>query len=72
MPAIQFAEKHASTLSSTYFYTFSYPAPNIGSVVHVLELFFVFNTLQTTDISEDMELSGSKEEELLSKRIMDY
>ncbi len=40
--------------------------------MHVLELIFVFNTLKTTDISEDMELLGSKEEEQLSKKIMDY
>ncbi len=72
MPAIQFAEKHSSTHSGTYFYTFSYPAPNIGSAVHVLELFFIFKTITTTDISDDMELLGSKEEEELSQKIMNY
>ncbi|MFX1536908.1 MAG: carboxylesterase/lipase family protein [Promethearchaeota archaeon] len=71
IPAIKFAEAHSSSNSNTYFYIFTYPAPRIGSAVHVLDLFFVFNTLKTIDIAEDMQLSGSKEEEHLSKTIMD-
>ena len=40
--------------------------------MHVLELFFVFSTIKTTDISEDMELLGSEEEKQLSRKIMEY
>ena len=40
--------------------------------MHGLDLFFVFNPLKTSDISDDMKLVGSPVEEELSRTMMDY
>jgi len=71
LPSIIVADAHCTGKAGTYFYEFAYKAPNLGVAVHVLDLFFVFGTLDTTDISEAMRLSQSSEEKHLSEIIMD-
>ena len=70
LPSIIVADAHSSSGASTYFYEFAYKAPNLGAAVHVLDLFFVFGTLDTTDVSEAMRLTQSEEEKTLSLRMM--
>lgn len=71
LPSIIVADAHSSGSAGTYFYEFAYKAPAIGAACHVLDLFFVFNTLDTTDVSDAMRLSKSAEEKHLSESMMD-
>ncbi|MFW9995615.1 MAG: carboxylesterase/lipase family protein [Candidatus Odinarchaeota archaeon] len=71
IPAIKQAEIHSSASSGTYFYIFTHKAPRIDSAVHILELFFIFGTLDTDDVSRDMQPAGSEEDKQLAKKMMD-
>ena len=71
LPSIIVADAHSGASARTYFYEFAYKAPKIGAAVHVLDLFFLFGTLDTTDISDAMRLSLSDDEKRLSQTMMD-
>ena len=71
LPSYIVADAHCTCNAGTYFYEFAYKAPNLGVAVHVLDLFFVFGTLGTTDISDAMRLSQSTSEKQLSESMMD-
>ena len=71
LPSILVAETHCTNNVGTYFYEFAYKAPLLGVAVHVLDLFFVFGTLDTTDVSDEMKFAQSDEEKRLSKIMMD-
>ena len=71
LPAIRQAEAHSISGSGTYFYQFAYKAPKAGGAVHVFELPFVFGNLDTTDVSELLQLSATEEEKQMSKIVMD-
>ena len=71
IPSIIVADAHSTGNAGTYYYEFAYKAPKIGAAIHVLDLFFVFGTLDTMDISDAMELFQSNEEKQLSELMMD-
>ena len=71
LPSIIVADAHSESEAGTFFYEFAYKAPRLGTSVHVLDLFFVFGTLDTTDISDAMKLTSSSEEQRLSEIMMD-
>ncbi|MFX0093311.1 MAG: carboxylesterase/lipase family protein [Candidatus Hodarchaeota archaeon] len=71
IPITKQAEAHSESNANTYFYIFTYKAPNLNAAVHVLELFFVFGTIETSDVSKEMKLINSLEERKLSKLMMD-
>ncbi|MFW9888546.1 MAG: carboxylesterase/lipase family protein [Candidatus Thorarchaeota archaeon] len=71
LPSIIVADIHSKSRNGTYFYEFAYKAPNLGAAVHVLDLFFIFGTLDTSDISDAMRLSQSEEELTLSRQMQD-
>ncbi len=71
LPSVIVADSHSRTNAGTYFYEFAYKAPKIDAAVHVLDLFFVFGTLNTSDISEAMQLLQSDDEKQLSEIMMD-
>ncbi len=71
IPSMIVADAHCSSKSKTFYYEFNYKAPKIGAAVHVLDLFFIFGTMETTDISEAMKLNNSAEEIRLSHLMMD-
>jgi para-nitrobenzyl esterase len=70
LPATLLAEVRQSAGLKTYFYCFAHPAPKIQAAVHVMEVYFVFGTLGTTDIAEMMAVPCTDEEIRLSKAIM--
>jgi para-nitrobenzyl esterase len=70
IPATLFAEAQQSAGSKIYFYNFVHPAPKIGAASHVMELYFVFGTLKTTDIADMMQVPGTDEEVRLSQAMM--
>ncbi len=70
LPSIKVADAHSQGNAATYFYEFAYKAPNLGVAVHVLDLFFVFGTLDTTDVSDAMRPSLSEGEKSLSESMM--
>ena len=71
LPAILVADTHSESKTGTFMYEFAYKAPKLGTSVHALDLFFVFGTLNTTDISDAMKLTLSTEERRLSNIMMD-
>jgi para-nitrobenzyl esterase len=70
IPATLLAEAQQAAGANIYFYNFVHPAPKIGAASHVLELYFVFGTLKTTDIADMMQVPGTDEEIHLSQTIM--
>ena len=73
IPATLLAEAHLAgqaEQAKTYFYCFAHPAPQIQAASHVMELYFVFGTLATKDISQMMRVPGTEEELLLSRQMM--
>nr|MDO8109235.1 carboxylesterase family protein [Candidatus Sigynarchaeota archaeon] len=71
IPAIIVADAHCTGNAPTYFYEFAYKAPKLGAAVHVLDMYFIFGTLDTSDGVDVMKPSGTKEEKQLSERMMD-
>ncbi|MFW9848345.1 MAG: carboxylesterase/lipase family protein [Candidatus Thorarchaeota archaeon] len=71
LPSVIVADSHSRTKAGTYFYEFAYKAPKLDAAVHVLDLFFVFGTLNTSDISEAMQLLQTNDEKQLSEIMMD-
>ena len=71
IPSLIVADAHCTGTSKTYYYEFNYKAPRIGVAVHVLDLFFIFGTMDTTDVSDAMKLNNSPEEMRLSHLMMD-
>lgn len=70
LPSILVADAHSESKAGTFFYEFAFKAPKLGTPVHVLDLFFIFGTLSTTDVSDAMKLSSSEAEKLLSEKMM--
>jgi para-nitrobenzyl esterase len=70
MPALLLAEAHLSGPAKTFFYCFAHPAPQIQAASHVLELYFVFGTLTTSDIADMMKIPGTEPEVHLSQQMM--
>ncbi len=70
VPATLFAEAHIAGGGKVYFYCFSHPAPCIGVACHVLEVYFVFGTLQSEDIADMMKVPGTADELQLSQDMM--
>ena len=70
VPATLFAEAQQAGGGTAYFYCFAHPAPKTGVAMHVMELYFVFGTLKTTDIAEMMAVEGTDEEVNLSQIMM--
>ena len=70
IPATLFAEAQQSAGPKIYFYCFAHPAPKIQAASHVMELYFVFGTLKTTDVAEMMQVPGTEEELRLSQAMM--
>ncbi len=71
IPAIKIAETRSKLEVGTFIYEFEYKAPNIQAAVHVVDLFFVFGTIDTADISKEMQLAQSTDEQRLSEIMMD-
>lgn len=71
VPAILLAEAHLAAAGRVYFYCFAHRAPKVGAAMHVMELYFVFGTLGTSDVAEVMRVPGSEEEVRLSQAMMD-
>jgi len=71
IPILKIAETHSKSKAGTFIYEFEYKAPNIKAAVHVLDLFFVFGTLDTVDISKEMQLAQTIDEQRLSEIMMD-
>ena len=70
LPATLFAEAQQSAFPNLFFYTFAYPAPKVKAASHVMELYFVFGTLKTSDVAEMMQVPGTDEELRLSAAMM--
>jgi carboxylesterase type B len=70
LPSILVADAHSSGNAGTYYYEFAYKAPNIGAAVHVSDLFFVFGTLDTSDVTDAMKPGQSETEKSLSESMM--
>ena len=71
LPSLLVADAHSKGDARTFFYEFAYKAPNIGVAMHVLDLFFVFGTLDTSDVTDAMRPSQSEGEKSLSALMMD-
>ena len=71
LPSLLVADAHSNGEAGTFFYEFAYKAPNIGVAMHVLDLFFVFGTLDTSDVTDGMRPSQSEGEKSLSTSMMD-
>ncbi len=71
LPSLLVADAHSQGDAGTFFYEFAYKAPNLGVAVHVLDLFFVFGTLDTSDVTDAMRPSQSEKERSLSTSMMD-
>ena len=71
IPTIKIAETRSKFEVGTFIYEFEYEAPNIQAAIHVLDLFFVFGTIDTADISKEMQLAQSTDEQRLSEIMMD-
>lgn len=67
IPAIIFAEQQLAAGGEVYFYTFAHPSPKTQAAAHVSDLYFVFGTLESGDISNAMRYDCTPEELQLSK-----
>jgi para-nitrobenzyl esterase len=70
IPATLFVEAQHVAGARVYFYNFVHPAPKMGAASHVLELYFIFGTLKSTDIADMMRVEGTDEEVRLSLAMM--
>jgi len=70
IPATLLAEAHNASAARTYFYKFAHPAPGIRAAVHVMEVYFVFGTLDTSDIADMMKVPLTADVLALSRAIM--
>ncbi len=70
IPATLFAESQQSAGPNVYFYCFAHQAPKIGAAPHVMELYFVFGNLKTSDVADMMQVTGNDEEVCLSQSMM--
>jgi para-nitrobenzyl esterase len=70
IPATLFAEAQQAAGANIFFYCFSHPAPKMGAASHVMELYFVFGTLNTPDVADIMRVPGTDDEVRLSKVMM--
>jgi para-nitrobenzyl esterase len=70
IPATLFAKAQQVAGSKIYFYNFVHPAPKIGAASHVMELYFVFGNLKTTDVADIMQVPGTDDEIRLSQAMM--
>jgi para-nitrobenzyl esterase len=70
IPATLFAEAQLAAGGKVYFYNFCHPAPKMDAASHVLELYFVFGSLKSTDIAEMMQLPGTEAEVALAQAMM--
>ena len=70
IPAVRLAEAYQATTPDTYFYQFAHPAPSVKAAMHVMELYFVFGTLDTPDIADIMKVPCSEGEKHLSRQMM--
>ncbi len=70
VPITLFAEAQQAAGSKVFFYCFSHPAPKLGVAPHVMELYFVFGNLKTTDVADMMQVTGTDAEVALSRAMM--
>jgi para-nitrobenzyl esterase len=70
IPALLFAEAQGSAGADIFFYCFAHPAPKIGVAPHVMELYFVFGSLKSSDVADLMQVPGTEDEVRLSQAMM--
>lgn len=70
IPIIRQLEAHLEHQSEIYSYIFSYQSPTYGGAFHILEIPFVFGTLENADMPKGA-MDPNVDNELLAKTMMD-